>query len=382
MRATPTIRQLAALAGVSRTTVSLSLRNHPSIPASTRKRIQDVAEKQGYRIDPLVATLMTQLRTSRSLRSVEKLVYLTSWPQREGWRVSPNDVAFHDGAVAQAARLGYDVEHLWAREPGLTAERLGKILYTRGIRGVVLAPLLRPQGHFSLDWSHFAAAAISYTIVRPELHRSTHSHYNGMKMTLHRLKQLGYRRIGFANLAEQENRVGHAWQAAYYVHYHALPAAERVPPFTPLAWHKKEFLAWVARHHPEVVVSNQVEPLALLRDGGLDVPGEIGYASLDLPMTPGTETLAGIDQLPRSVAAAAVELVVTQLHHNEFGLPKEAKTVQLDGSWRDGTTLRAIHQAAPHRTAAPKTRTKPKTPPKIKGKAKTKTKVHPSSRAA
>ncbi|SDT95034.1 LacI family transcriptional regulator [Verrucomicrobium sp. GAS474] len=364
MRATPTIRQLAALAGVSRTTVSLSLRNHPSIPALTRERIKKLAERQGYRTDPLVATLMNQLRTSRSRRTAEKLVYLTFWPQREGWRVSPNDVAFFEGASARASHLGYDLEHLWAREPRLTAERLGNILYTRGIRGLVLAPLLRPQGHFSLDWSRFAAAAISYTIVRPQLHRTTHSHYNGMGMTLHRLKQLGYRRIGYANVAGQENRVSHAWLAAYYVHHHTLPAAERIPPFTAEEWNRKAFAEWVRRHRPDAVIGNQVEPLALLRDAALRLPAGIGYACLDLPLTPGTEALAGIDQQPRSVAAAAVDLVVTQLQNNEFGLPAEAKTVQLDGAWRDGPTLPRLLPPPGQknkRTAKNKTQVKPGT---------------------
>lgn len=337
----PTIRQLAALAGVSRTTVSLSLRNHPSIPATTRQRIQKLAEAQGYRIDPVVATLMTQLRTSRSRRSPEKLVYLTSWGQREGWRASPNEIAFHEGAAARATRLGYDLEHIWAREPGLTSARLSKILYTRGIRGVVIAPLPQSQGHLSLEWSHFAPAAISYTIARPRLHRSTHSHYSGMRTMLHRLKQLGYRRIGLATLLTHEDLVGHAWEAAYYIHYHSLSAAERIVPLMPPAWDGKALQAWVHRHKPDVVVSNQLQPLQLLRSAGLDVPGEIGYACLDLPMTPEAEGAAGIDQSPHAVGAAAVDLVVTQLQNNEFGLPEEPKTVQLDGNWRDGKTLRA-----------------------------------------
>ena len=78
MGAIPTMRQLAALAKVSRTTISLALRNHPSIPASTRDRIQQLARQHGYRSDPLITTLMNQLRLSRKKRSVEKLAYIHS----------------------------------------------------------------------------------------------------------------------------------------------------------------------------------------------------------------------------------------------------------------------------------------------------------------
>ncbi len=36
----PTLREIARRAGVSHTTVSLALRNHPSIPEETRERMR------------------------------------------------------------------------------------------------------------------------------------------------------------------------------------------------------------------------------------------------------------------------------------------------------------------------------------------------------
>lgn len=346
----PTIRQLAAQAGVSRTTVSLALRNHPSISPSTRERIQRVAREEGYRIDPLVATLMTQLRTGRRKRSVEKLAYLTSWPTRDEWlSVSANDRRFFEGVRARADRLGYEVEHIWAKEPGMTAARLSKILYTRAIRGLILAPMLQAHGHASLDWQYFAASTISYTVSKPALHRTTHSHYTGMLLTLRNLKRHGYRRIGLTCLTDQDERVNHAWQAAYLIHYHSLPLPQRIPPFfaasaqgihpgKAFARKKGEFRKWIEQHRPDVVVSNLTAPLDLLREMGRDVPGEIGYACLDLPDE--SAVLSGVDQLASEVGAAAVDLVVTQLQNNEFGLPTCPKTVQIDGLWRDGATTR------------------------------------------
>ena len=55
---------------------------------------------------------------------------------------------------------------------------------------------------------------------------------------------------------------------------------------------------------------------------------------------------AGIDQQAKEVGAATVDLVVTQLQNNEFGLPKHPKTMNIDGIWREGNTL------LPHRIAA------------------------------
>jgi LacI family transcriptional regulator len=358
----PTVRQLAALAGVSRTTVSLALRNHPSIPPVTRERIQELARDAGYRCDPLVAGLMTQLRVSRTRRTVEKLAYLTNWNSAWEWQKSSNERHYYQGACRRASELGYDLEHFWTREPGMTQSRLSKILYTRGIRGVVIAPLLRARGHLSLDWKHFAVAAVSHTVYKPDIHRATHYHHSGMIMALRNLKHRGYRRIGLANLIDQDERVNHGWLAAYLLHYHANPHRQ-VPPLMITGWKSDQFKDWVRKHSPDVVLSNTDDPYWLLQELGYRVPQDIGFANLDVNET---MPFSGIDQSPEEIGAVAVELVTRQLQNNEFGLPKLAQTVHIDGHWRDGeTTVKSKTSAGSvsppaSKLSVPKTKAKPK----------------------
>ncbi len=47
--ATPTLKDLAAATGVSISTVSRALANHPAISQATTKKVKDAAEKLGYR---------------------------------------------------------------------------------------------------------------------------------------------------------------------------------------------------------------------------------------------------------------------------------------------------------------------------------------------
>jgi len=337
------MRQLAVLAKVSRTTISLALRNHPSIPAATRDRIQQLAQQHGYRNDPLITTLMNQLRIPRKKRSIEKLAYLTSWNTANAWHKAPNDIHYHKGACQRAAALGYEIEHIWARQPGITKSSLSTILCTRGIRGVIIAPLLRPRGHFTLNWQHFAASTISYTISKPDLHRTSHSHFSGMTMTLRNLRHKGYRRIGLASLIEQDQRVDHAWQAAYLIHYHDRPPEEQISPLLVSEWNQRQFKAWLDKCSPDVVVSNNTDPFVFLEKLGYRVPDDIGYACLDLTSD---SPYSGIDQLPEDVGRVAVDLVVGQLQNNEFGLPTHARTIQLDGLWKNGTTTINRHSPA------------------------------------
>jgi len=353
MKEVPTLRQLALLAGVSRTTVSLALRSHPSIPPTTRESIQELAKKEGYRRDPVVATLMNQLRVSRVKRAEEKLAFLTSYPTRDAWKNCNNNFRFHAGACQKANELGYRVETVWAKEPGITQARLSKILYTRNIRGVILAPLLVPSGHVSLNWQYFAAVAISQTVVKPDLNRASHSHYQGMILTLRQLRHLGYKRIGMATLLGHDARVNHGWQAAYLVYYHGLSFEHRVEPLMVSTWDVKSFKGWLDKFRPDVVVSNDAAPLTMLKELNYSVPEDIGYACVDLP----NETIpwSGIDQRPRDVGAAAVDLVVGQLQANTFGLPDCARSVLMEGRWQNGTTTRRqVHKVRPKRLVGKK----------------------------
>src|ERR1700679_687475 len=61
-----TIRMLAKIAGVSTATVSLALRNDPRTRPHVRRRIQKIAAKNNYRPNPVVASLIAQVRGSRS----------------------------------------------------------------------------------------------------------------------------------------------------------------------------------------------------------------------------------------------------------------------------------------------------------------------------
>src|SRR3954469_11850761 len=59
----PTMRSLAAEAGVTPMTVSLALRNSHRISAETRQRIIRLAAVRGYRPDPVISKLMHHLRS-------------------------------------------------------------------------------------------------------------------------------------------------------------------------------------------------------------------------------------------------------------------------------------------------------------------------------
>ncbi len=56
----------------------------------------------------------------------------------------------------------------------------------------------------------------------------------------------------------------------------------------------------------------------------------------DLDLSDHSPDMAGVDQGHELAGAAAVDIVVEQLHHNEYGVPKTARGVFIEGTWRPG----------------------------------------------
>ena len=338
MASPPTMRELAELAGCSQTTVSLALRNHPRISSAKREHILEIAKRTGYTRDPLVSTLMTQLRSSRKARTVEKLAMLTWW-DTPGARQTSRGRALHDGIYARAHHLGYGIEEFWAREPRMTLARLGRIFHTRSIRGLIFMSMLHARGRVSLDWKHFASAVVGHTILKPGLHHATHGLYHGMMLTLRNLKRLGYTRVGYVTLVDQDDMNNNVSLSAYMGYQYRVRPEDVIPPLLTHTWDKRRLASWIKRYKIEVVVSNMHEVIDLLRQIGLRVPEDIGFSSLDC--LPSEDTCAGIDLRRGDIGAKLVDLVVEQLQNNELGLPAVPKTVTIEGIWCDGDTLKA-----------------------------------------
>ena len=63
------LKDVANVAGVHPTTVSMALRNHPRIPEATRSRLKKLAEEMGYTRDPaLVALVEYPIRSTAANR--------------------------------------------------------------------------------------------------------------------------------------------------------------------------------------------------------------------------------------------------------------------------------------------------------------------------
>lgn len=343
---------VAKIAGVHSTTVSLALRNHPSLPAETRQRIQAIAEKIGYRPDPDLRSLMSYRRSiSGAQKRTSTLAYVTNWPTKMGWRQAPAHAQFFDGAAHRAPQLGYQLEHFWLGEQGLTDQRLSDILIARGINGAIVASYWPGfDKPLRMDWSRICAVKIDFFPLDPELHNITNDQCAVIRLAMRRTMAAGYRRIGFILPQKFDEFVNFAWSAGFLSEQQKLDPEDRLPILTydtPIELStvpanegvvpRALFEDWFRACKPEVLISWGPYVLPRLREMGLSIPADIAYVDVFLERTDGVT--AGVRQNCFRVGERSVEIIAEQIEHHLMGIPQFPMATLVEGTWFDGATL-------------------------------------------
>jgi len=321
-----TLRILAAAARVSVMTVSYALRDSSEVSESERKRIQKIADELGYRPDPLLTHLMQHLRSQRKLKSGGNLGVLTMLDARFVRRLL-------DGARARATHLGYNLDVIDARASATKSRPLTRTLLARGISGVLLAPTVDPTSYRSLlDWTQFAAIAMTYSVVEPHVHRVVTHHFDNAVRTFALLEERGFRRIGLAMTHDMEFRANHSYSGAYF---RRNPKLQKILPILFIEdGGARAVRTWYEKHQPDaVVVANAHQVKDFLRPAlGPKICAYTTFACLDYEK--GTD-VPGIDQLFEIIGSHSVDALVAQIHRHEHGIPENPTITMVEGHWME-----------------------------------------------
>lgn len=342
------IADVARAAGVSKMTVSRALRGERGLSDHTRATIQALADRMGYRPDPAVSELMGRLRKSR-VAGLEPLAWLTTYEKLGGWRTNPGTVEMYRGATERAHKLGFRLEEFSLKTPGMTPRRLSHILYNQGIRGVVVAPLFDHGVIEGFAWQHFAAACCGHSLLSPHLHRVSVDQFDVLRLAWARLVERGYRRVGLVVSANDNERIGHRWQAVNLLEQTLRDGVEALSPMLTNDWRPEVFLRWYEQQRPDVILS-LLDVHQWMQAAGLRAPRDCGFCLLRLDQAKG---IAGVDHRFADIGAAAVSIVASDIAANQFGIPPIRHSVSVQCLWQDGPTLQPL-PTAPRRPPAKK----------------------------
>lgn len=329
---------VARAAGVHRTTVSLALRKHPRIPGETQERVRRIADELGYRPDPMLSSLVAYRTQKRPAAFHGTLAWLVSSAEGFNWRDVPHFRDSYDGALARARRCGFEFELFDLNAAGMTPTRLASILRARSINGLLLCPQRVPHLTLEFPWEDFSAVTFGYGMAQPKLHTVSPAHYLAVRRIMQELQRLGYRRIGFAFDAAQNERTDCNNLAAYLASEGAAEQPLAVPPLHASYTDIAALGGWIQRHRPDAIVSGAYYIMDMLRELGLEAPRDIGVAC---PCIPSPDTgLSGIFEDWKCLGEIAVDTVVAMLNRGERGVPPRPHRLHVEGPWVAGRTVR------------------------------------------
>ena len=332
------MQDVADLARVHRSTVALALRDNSRISATTRRRVQAIARRLGYKVNPLVAALMRSRRSGGEVRH-ESIAYVTCYPTRFGWRPQHHDRPdFYPGAQLRARDFGYKLEHFWYAEPGMTPTRFRDILVARDIHGIIVGRMPPGRQSLELPWEDFSVVALGMTLRSPRLHHVTENHFDTAWHAMQQCSARGYRRVGFVfSEANDSPHVGERWLGAYLAQQTHLPAEDRLSVCPGMPTEEATFLTWFGQHAPDaLLVTHSAPVLQWLAKIDREVPRDLGMVELQDNVERGA---SGVSYDPAKIGALAVDMLIGLMHRNETGVPADFHEVMLSGEWQGGKTL-------------------------------------------
>lgn len=323
------LRDVAKAAKVSVATVSLALRNHPSISESTRKKILKVANQLGYQPNPRVAELMNHIRHGRHLDGLTECLALY-WADVGHDEVKQTSYLsdFESEARKSLSDKGFGLECFY-QNPEVSPERLQQILKARGIRGIILAPLMHtPRMQLDWDWHYFSIMITGSALWQPDFNRVQFHHFSEMVTMLHHLQEAGKSRIGLVVDSDLDNRSQHAITGGFWAGLqNNIPKREAF--FDPRIESQQGLSRWLRSYKPDCVIIGYPPALKWMEEANSGIP-----IALRTKFYNGRgNAYPGIHQDFGRLGCVAAEQLIGQLMRNEVGIPTHPLQTFITGDW-------------------------------------------------
>lgn len=334
------LRDVARVVGVSHVTVSLALRGDARVSVARRTEVTAVAQRLGYRPDPMLASLSAYRQSKRPVTIRSTIAWLNQWRDPRALRKFGEFAAYWNGAAAAAEKLGYRLEE-FALGKDLSGPRLGKILFTRNVRGLLIPPhrdgLVLPD----FDWSPFSIVRLGLSVPHPRAHIVTSDQANCAGMAFGKARELGYRRIGYVSSRHFDLNTGGNFRAGYLgAQDAALPERERLAPlYLQDGLVLKDALQlrrWLNKVKPDAIITTLGHLPPLLAEIGYEVPRDLAVATLS--MLDGNFD-SGVDQNSEEIGHVALSTLASLIHQNERGIPQYCRRILVEGRWVQGASL-------------------------------------------
>jgi len=330
-----TLKDVARAAGVSLGTASHALRRDPRILADKRKRVEEAADRLGYRKSTAAAMLASQGRApgQKSL-SVAWLTFSTLIKPRVLALIMAKHQRFFEA-------VGWFFSHFNLTRPE-EVPRVTRLLHATGVDGVIVGRCDLPELPPGFPWHEFAVISTErqfhqagFDIVRP-------NHFENVHRVLHQVEASGYRRPALMlvepprPLIDDEVRVG-----AFLAFQQKLKVKDRLPVVRrPHALSEPaEYRVWMEKYRPDVVIATNTHILHKLQRAGFAIPEQVAFVSLHVDEQAEEREIAGLADRERSARPYCLALLERKLRAAERGLQDTPTEMVYPLSFCDGASL-------------------------------------------
>ncbi|MBJ6360739.1 LacI family DNA-binding transcriptional regulator [Paenibacillus sp. GCM10012307] len=186
-----TIKDIAKAAGVSPSTVSRVVSNHPRISKETSRKVKRIMEEMGYHPNVMAKSLVS--------KTTQTLAILLPRPAEELFK----DFFFGElmrGILAHSTRAGYDMMLAAATSPQDEDDTISRLVFGRRVDGIILLssrvddPLIE-----RLDKHKFPTVLIGRSEGQPHILSVDNDNVKAAYDATHHLIIQGHERIGFVS---------------------------------------------------------------------------------------------------------------------------------------------------------------------------------------
>ncbi len=337
------VRQIASTLNLSPSTVSLALRHSPKIPEVTRNRVVEEAKRIGYRPNAKLNELMSHLRMNGVKPGQACFAVISFYDSPRPWEQSQHLKEIYQAMHDRGEELGYRLETLNMQAPGMTVQRFKTILDSRGIQGLLCFGSPKIDEEFPKELDHFAIVTLGLSIRAP-LHRVSSHCYNDLTNTLRKVHELGYKRPGLILGRYEEDRSDHAYSSAYLGWCEQNLKSASLPILRIDEVNTPEIEKWVQEEKPDVILfAHHYKMLTPFKEAldsmGLKSSEDIGVAVISHLLH--DTHFSGMQQNQKLMGAWAVELLVSRIMNQDFGIPIHPRIEMVESKWIDGETLKS-----------------------------------------
>jgi LacI family transcriptional regulator len=190
-------------------------------------------------------------------------------------------------------------------------------------------------------WDEFPAVVTGVRTREPGLSFACSDHHALALEAFKKAVALGYRRPALVLDGVIDELTEGRFAAGFLTaQSHSVAEGDRTSPFfevTAARHDRTIFSEWLKANQPDVIFTLYHEVERWLDGLGLRVPQDLGLIQYE--WREDHREWAGMDQRNDLVGEAALDMLISMVHHNDHGVPANPRATMIGSTWVDGETV-------------------------------------------